>query len=218
MYITTDGIILKNINYKESSVISRIFTLDQGKISIIFKGAKRKNHNISSIIELANVINITYYSRTHSNIKTSKEVSIIHHYSNSHKVLLNYYYNMAIISLLDKLCFEEDPHKRLYQSTVQTLAIIDLNQYNNDLLFLHFILNLNSNLGFKISTDDSKLDTMINEMENNIEYIKQINYEHIGIKDSINRIKITTYNSMKSNLIDLNDIYAIKMLKNKINE
>ena len=62
MFISTDAIILKNTPYKETSLISRLFSKEQGKISVIFKGAKRNNNNISSIIELANVINITYYS------------------------------------------------------------------------------------------------------------------------------------------------------------
>ena len=140
MYTTTDAIILKNINYGESSVISRIFTLDLGKISVIFKGAKRKNKNISSIIELANVVNITYYSRTNSTLKTSREVSLLYHHPNSHKVLLNYYYNMAIISLLDKLCHEADPHKKLYRTTIHTLEVIDLNVFFISPSFIMIIL------------------------------------------------------------------------------
>ncbi len=216
MYITTDAIILKNINYRETSVISRIFTYDYGKISIIFKGAKRKNNNITSIIELGNVVNITYYAKSTSDLKTSREVSLVYHYPSSHKVLLNYYYNMAIISLLDKLCHEDYPHNRLYRSAIQTMKIIDLNQYSNDILFLYFLLNLNNSLGFKISSDNPELQLLIDKLENDINYIEQINNKLLDIQDSMNRIKIIIYKNMKKNLIDLNDIYAIKMLR-KIN-
>jgi len=218
MYITTNGIILKNINYKETSVISRIFTEDYGKISVIFKGAKRKNHNISPVIELANVVNITYYSKAKSNLNTSKEVSLLNSHPNAHKVLLNYYYNMAIISLLDKLCHEEYAHRNLYNTAIDALKLIDLNQYNIEIIFLHFLLNLNTDLGFKISVDDLALHSMIDDIANNIKNIKAIDRNQQGVKDMINKIKILIYKNMQNNLIDLNDIYAIKMLKNKINE
>ena len=58
MYISTDAIILKNTNFKESSIISRIYTYDHGKISVIFKGAKRGKNNVSGIIEPGNIIHI----------------------------------------------------------------------------------------------------------------------------------------------------------------
>ena len=41
MFISTDAIVLKNTPYKESSIISRLFTRESGKISTIFKGAKK---------------------------------------------------------------------------------------------------------------------------------------------------------------------------------
>ena len=63
MYISTDAIILKNIPYKESSVISRVFTYEHGKISVIFKGAKKgkieieyyNNEDLERLLELMGI-------------------------------------------------------------------------------------------------------------------------------------------------------------------
>ena len=103
MYISTDAIILKNTPYKESSVISRLFTYEHGKVSVIFKGAKKSKKNISAIIEPSNIINITYYNNN-SSLKNVKEVNLKKAYPNTRKILKNYYYIMAIIALLDKVC------------------------------------------------------------------------------------------------------------------
>ena len=89
MYISTDAIILKNTAYKESSIISRLFTYEHGKVSVIFKGAKKSKNNISAIIEPANIINITYYNNN-SNLKNVKEVNLKKFYYNTLKVLDNY--------------------------------------------------------------------------------------------------------------------------------
>ena len=42
MIINTDAIVLKTFSYGETSLISRCFTKDKGKISFIIKGAKSK--------------------------------------------------------------------------------------------------------------------------------------------------------------------------------
>ena len=75
MFISTDAIILKNTLYKETSIISRLFSKEQGKISVIFKGAKRSKNNVAGIVEPGNIISITYYNK--SNLKVSKESSCI---------------------------------------------------------------------------------------------------------------------------------------------
>ena len=64
MFISTDAIILKNTPYQDSSIISRLFTREQGKLSVIFKGAKKNKGNLSGIIEPGNIINITFYDRS----------------------------------------------------------------------------------------------------------------------------------------------------------
>ena len=46
MIINTDAIVLKTFSYGETSLISRCFTKDKGKISFIIKGAKSKKNLI----------------------------------------------------------------------------------------------------------------------------------------------------------------------------
>ena len=66
MYISTDAIILKNTPYKESSVISRLFTYDYGKVSVIFKGAKKSKNNIT--INLPYIQNGLYFEFIFTNV------------------------------------------------------------------------------------------------------------------------------------------------------
>ena len=98
MFISTDAIVLKNTPYKESSIISRLFTRESGKISTIFKGAKKNKNNIAGIIEPGNIINITFYNK--SNLKIAKETKLMQTHYSSRKILTHYYYTMAIISFV----------------------------------------------------------------------------------------------------------------------
>ena len=61
MIIDTTAIVLKTFSYGETSLISRCFTNDRGKISFIIKGAKSKKNLISPYFQPLSYINIIYY-------------------------------------------------------------------------------------------------------------------------------------------------------------
>ena len=52
MLIDTNAIVLHRMKYKNSSLIARLFTQDEGKISIIVNGATNKKGNLFGVIYL----------------------------------------------------------------------------------------------------------------------------------------------------------------------
>ena len=227
MYISTDAIILKNIPYKETSIISRIFSKETGKISIIFKGAKRQKNNISGSIEPGNLINITFFDKP--NLKVSREIKLIKAYYNSRKYLTNFYYNMAIISLIDKLCMENQCYPNLYNNIIKIFDYIDQQKISVEISFIYFLIQLNKNIGYEIDFENSfsalsnekvssKNMKLINIFNEDISSLEKLNYKVNGKIDLINSLKIAIYKHMKNNVIDLNDIYAINMLKSMNDE
>lgn len=227
MYISTDAFILKNIPYKETSIISRVFSKETGKISIIFKGAKRQKNNISGSIEPGNLINITFLNKP--NLKVSREIKLIKAYYNSRKYLTNFYYNMAIISLIDKLCMENQHYSNLYNIIIEIFDYMDQKKMNIEILFIYFLIQLNKNIGYEINFDNAFTGPINNSISSeDVELIKILNQDiaslqkldnkMIGKIDLINSLKIVIYKHMKHNVIDLNDIYAINMLKSMNDE
>ena len=67
----------------------------------------------------------------------------------------------------------------------------------------------------KVSSKDMKLINIFNQ---DISSIEQLNNKVSGKIDLINSLKIAIYKHMKNNVIDLNDIYAINMLKSMNDE
>ena len=215
MYISTDAIILKSTPYKESSVISRLFTYEHGKVSVIFKGAKKSKKNISAIIEPSNIINITYYNNN-SSLKNVKEVNLKKAYPNTRKILKNYYYIMAIIALLDKVCQENHKEKELFNLLLKIFDDINNQSASNDIIFLYFLFQLNKSLGFQL--ESSNIDTnvaayiqILNQPNQDVSKIEKLFLDNIEL---VKNIKIIIYRHMKDYLIDLNDIHAIKLLRN----
>lgn len=222
MFISTDAIVLKNTLYKESSIISRLFTRESGKISTIFKGAKKNKSNISGIIEPGNIINITFYNK--SNLKIAKETKLIQTYYSSRKILIHYYYTMAIISLIDKLCMEHEQYTILYDLSVNILEKMDEQKIDIEILFIYFLLHLNKQIGYELNiinskkSDNTDITDFFNQLNNSIDILYHMDMDIIQKIDLINKLKIIIYRHMKHHVIDLNDVHAINTLKDIKNE
>ena len=77
MIINTDAIVLKTFSYGETSLISRCFTKDKGKISFIIKGAKSKKNFISPYFQPLSFINIIYKENEKRELQIVSKVSFV---------------------------------------------------------------------------------------------------------------------------------------------
>ena len=60
MVMEATGIVLKSIPYSESSLISRIYTHEFGKISLITRGAKKARGGKAGMLQPMNIIEFAY--------------------------------------------------------------------------------------------------------------------------------------------------------------
>ena len=76
MIISTNAIVLKAIPYGDTSVICRLFTEEQGKISVIAKGAWRKKRAMGFMLEPMKHIHIQYYHKNTRDIQILKSTDL----------------------------------------------------------------------------------------------------------------------------------------------
>ena len=107
MLISTNAIVLKTIPYGDSSIISRLFTEDQGKISIIAKGAWRPKKTAGMILEPMKHIHLQYYHKNSREIQILKEICLIHQFSILRSHLDRIILGQAVVEILDKSTAEK---------------------------------------------------------------------------------------------------------------
>jgi len=76
MITTTKVIILRSIDYQDSSKILTVLSQLHGKISLIAKGAKRPKNKLAGLIEVGNILEVTYYYKSTRGVQTLTEASI----------------------------------------------------------------------------------------------------------------------------------------------
>ncbi len=79
MITHTKVIILRSIDYQESSKILTVLSAEHGKIALIAKGAKKPKNKLAGILEVGAVLDVVYYYKQTRGVQTLTEASI--HYS-----------------------------------------------------------------------------------------------------------------------------------------
>lgn len=120
---TCQAILLKRVNYGDSSVIITCLTEKQGLKSFIFKGGKKKN---AAILMPLRVVEITYYQREESSLATAYDIhsslSLVQLYNHPIKSSILFFIAEFLNQIIEKTQHSE-PH--LFQNIVEELKWLD---------------------------------------------------------------------------------------------
>ena len=115
MLISANAIVLKTIPYGDSSIISRLFTEDQGKITVMAKGAWRPKKTTGPLLEPMNHIHLQYYHKNSRDIQILKDVELIHQFSILRSKLDKIILGQTVVEALDKSTPASNPFPILYR-------------------------------------------------------------------------------------------------------
>ena len=148
MLISTSAIVLKTIPYGDTSVIARMFTEDQGKVTILAKGAWRPKNNAGTLLEPMNHIHLQYYHKNSREIQVLKDGGFTQQFSNLRKELSKVIVGLTIVEMMDKSTLDNNPFPILYRLGWRVLEKLNDEKQNIWLVFVFFLYQLSLRLGF----------------------------------------------------------------------
>ena len=122
MIITTEGIVLKTIDYRETSCISRFFTRDHGKIAGILKGIRKDRKKFGSTVDRFSVNDIVYYEYRHSDLHLISQCDLKEYFF---PVRQDYQKSVAAnyaLELVDLVMPGEEKNLKVYELMLDFLA------------------------------------------------------------------------------------------------
>jgi DNA repair protein RecO (recombination protein O) len=146
--ISTSAIVLKTIPYGDTSVIARMFTEDQGKVTILAKGAWRPKNNAGALLEPMNHIHLQYYHKNSREIQVLKDGGFTQQFSNLRKELSKVIVGLTIVEMMDKSTMDNNPFPILYRLGWRVLEKLNDEKQNIWLVFVFFLYQLSLRLGF----------------------------------------------------------------------
>ena len=148
MLISANAIVLKTIPYGDSSIISRLFTEDQGKITVMAKGAWRPKKTSGPLLEPMNHIHLQYYHKNSRDIQILKDVGLIHQFSILRSKLDRIILGQTVVEALDKSTPASNSFPILYRLGWRVLDKMNHADVNFWLVFAFYLYQLSLRLGF----------------------------------------------------------------------
>ena len=155
------AIVLNRFSYGESSIITKCFLKDYGKISFIVHGAKNKKNFKNSYFQPGNYLELLFYYRPNRNLQTISKSTFQNQWVSIHKDFIKISYVMAIVELADKCTSDIDKNDELFKELINAISLIETKRNQMNLVFWNFQYQLLRVLGFKPDFNQSELDHSI---------------------------------------------------------
>ena len=157
MIVHTPAIVLKSFPYSDTSIIARCFSKDQGKVSIIVKGARSKSSPKTAHFQPLGYIEMIYNNKPDRGLQVLSKVDFIEFWPRIVEDLKAVTLSMTILEITDKTLSENDPHPGLFNTLVNVLRLYNEQKTDPNLLFWFYECALLSHLGFRPNLDKLEL-------------------------------------------------------------
>ncbi|WP_298531522.1 DNA repair protein RecO [uncultured Algibacter sp.] len=149
MLITTNGIVLSKLKYRDHDLIINCYTEEKGVLSFLLRGVlkSRKGHARAAHFQPLTQLQITTNYKKNKSLQSIKEVKLNTVYLSLHSHILKSSIVMFLSEVLSSTLREEEKNELLYSYLENTLLWLDSqSDYSN--FHLLFLLKLTKYLGF----------------------------------------------------------------------
>jgi DNA repair protein RecO (recombination protein O) len=144
----TEGIVIRNIPYRETSVICTIFTEKFGKQSYIVNGVRSAKSTTKTLLQPLSLLDLIVYKRANVNLERIKEFKSLQLYSRIPFEPIRQTITFFICELLQKSLTEDLEDQTLYQYIKQALLHLDKEDCETGTYPIQFMFELSQYLGF----------------------------------------------------------------------
>ena len=121
----TDAIVLRVVEFSETSSIVTLFSRKLGKISAIAKGARRKKNPYEGAIDLIAICRIVFLHKSSQSLDILTEAKLERRFRSASTDLDRFYAGLYLVELLNLLTDEADPHELLFDAACLAIERID---------------------------------------------------------------------------------------------
>lgn len=121
---TTDAIVLKKQDIRETSLLVSFYTRDFGKIKGLIKGVRGPRGSLGYQVQVFSLNKIVFYDSKRSAVHTISQCDLIDFFESVREDILETGYACYLIELVDALTTEEDRGERIFALLLNSLRLL----------------------------------------------------------------------------------------------
>jgi DNA repair protein RecO (recombination protein O) len=148
------ALVLRVVEFSESSSIVTLFTREEGKIEALAKGARRPKGPFESALDLLCLCRVVSLRKSSGSLDLLTEAKLERRFRGRNRDLSSIYAGYYVAELLTNLTDVHDPHPRVFEAANRTLmALMDPDGENVASLVIRFEVTALRELGHMPSLD-----------------------------------------------------------------
>lgn len=164
MIIQTTAIVLRTVDFQESSKIVTLLTKSHGKLAVIAKGAKRPKSKFANLMETGNILDVVLYLKNNRSVQTISEASFKEKTFNIRYNFEKLALSTAVIEMIYQLLHENELNEPMYDFTEKFLVWLNKTDKNVHNLFPYLQLRLADLMGIGLQLDTPSLKNNLNKL------------------------------------------------------
>ena len=147
MIVRTEAIVLRSIDYSETSRIVTLYTRHRGKVTVMARGARAAKSRFGSTLQPMSYIQVVYYYKATRELQTLSEASHVRPFNDIGRSLEKMAIGLRIMEIASGL-LEEEQSTEIFELLVRVLATLNEIQSHAQNILPYFSLKLSNALGF----------------------------------------------------------------------
>lgn len=163
MIIRTEAIVLRAMEYGETSRIVTLFTREKGKMAVMAKGARLLKSRFGSSLEPMSHSQIVFYFKQGRGLQTLSESALVRPLLGISRDLEKLALGQRIVELVYALMPEQEQHPQVFDILLHVLGRLDSAEEHAANLLPYFQLRLAMVLGFTPDIDRDLVESLPEE-------------------------------------------------------
>lgn len=160
MILQTEAVVLRSIDYGETSRIVTLFTKQRGKLAVMARGARRSGSRFGSTLQPMSYTHVVIYYKPTRNVQTLSESSHLRFFDGITRDLESVSCGLRIVELVHALMQEEEANAAAFDLILEVLDRLSRTYDRLDNLLFYFQLRFASLLGFAPDIHRGVLDDL----------------------------------------------------------
>lgn len=206
MITKTEAIVLRTVDFQESSLIATLFTRSHGKIAVIAKGARRPKSKLAAYLVPGQIIEVLFYFKPTREVQTLSDISYISKLDNLRIDMEKMALTITTLELVSQLIHSNETNEPLFYFLSKLLPWLNDHDKISRIIFPYIQIRLAQLLGIGLQFEEKGT-------ENGHGYINIESGTLSPVAEDSNSLRLTpmqfafvreSLHSMKSSIFEMN--------------
>lgn len=158
MITKTDIIILRSVDFSESSQIITVMSREHGKIALIAKGSRKPKSRFAGMLQPGMLLDAVYYYKSTRDVQTLTEASYQQRFDQLMQDIDRMSISMSALELISQLVHDNEVNEPIFNFTRNFLAWLNVQDTISRKVFPYIQVRLAFLTGHELQLDDIEPD------------------------------------------------------------